>query len=255
MPKPLLPPRRFLDRSQRLDRQAAFDVRVDEALRQPERDGKITLRQADGDLLAVTMDKKILLGEPLQELFAFGAHQVAPEPLTGARNARLEHADLAFPLRLQKIVEGSDLVGLDQSRVVKRRHREIRRERIDEAVGFHIVFPHMTAPPLLGIFDLGKNDEIHQRREHVFVLERFQRARAAVQRIEVFHAGFEFGYRSLGILCALRESNSSSMPKRLSKVSLNCLRNTAVGGPPATTLPSFFAASMIFFHSSGASAA
>ena len=103
----------FLDRSQRLDRQAAFDVRVDEALRQPESDGKITLRQADGDLLAVTMDKKILLGEPLQELFSFGAHQVAPEPLTRARDARLEHAEFALPLGLQEIIEGSDLVRLD----------------------------------------------------------------------------------------------------------------------------------------------
>src|SRR5262245_15575270 len=44
------------------------------------------------------------------------------------------------------------------------------------------------------------------------------------------------------------------MPKRLSKVSLNCLRSTAVGGPPATIFPSFFAASMILFHSFGVSA-
>src|SRR4030095_10018670 len=51
------------------------------------------------------------------------------------------------------------------------------------------------------------------------------------------------------------ETSSSSRPNLLSKVSLYCFLSTAVGGPPATTLPSFFAASTIFRQSSCASAA
>ena len=80
---------------------------IDEALRQTKRDGEIALCQADGDLLAVAMDKKILLGEPLQKFFSFGAHQITPQSLARAGNARLEEADLAFPLGLQQIFEGT----------------------------------------------------------------------------------------------------------------------------------------------------
>src|ERR1044071_3994239 len=104
----------LFDRCQRFDWQAAFDVRIDEALRQTEGDGKIALGQTDGDLLAVALDEKILTGEPLEKFFPFGAHEKSPEPLAGARYPRLEHADLTFPLWLQQIVGGTHLAGLHQ---------------------------------------------------------------------------------------------------------------------------------------------
>jgi hypothetical protein len=124
--------------------------------------------------------------------------------LAGAGDARFEHADLALPLGLQQIVVGSDLVGFDQVRIVKRRDGEIGRERIDEAVRLNVVFPHMTTPPLLGVANFRQNDIIHKRRQHVVIAQRLQRPRAAVQHVEVFYPGLEFGDRSLSVLRSRR---------------------------------------------------
>src|SRR5262245_4888370 len=126
----------FFDRGQYFNRQTALDVRIDKALCQTERDRKISFSQIHGDLLAVAMDEQILFGKPLEKLLAFGSHQIAPKTLTGARNARLEHADLAFPFWLQEIVVGIDFTGLDQIGIEKRRRRKIGGKRIDKTVSF-----------------------------------------------------------------------------------------------------------------------
>src|SRR5207237_1612332 len=111
----------FLDGHQRLYGQARLDVWIDATLRNSKTDGERALGQSVRNLLAVAADEQILLGELLQEVFAFDFHQEAPESLARARHARLKKSNLALPLRQQKVVIGAELSRLDQIGVVKRR--------------------------------------------------------------------------------------------------------------------------------------
>src|SRR5918996_1112265 len=142
----------------------------------------------------------MLLGELLQKIFALYFHQEAPEPLPGARDTGLEKSDFPFPFGTQQVVIGTDIGGLDQIGVVKRRRGKIRDKGIDETVRFQVVFPKMTAPPLARVLDLRENQSVQKRREHIFVGKRLQGARPAMENVEVTNAGFELRHGPRSVL-------------------------------------------------------
>src|SRR5262245_66245312 len=84
----------LLDGAQRLYRQVRFDIRIDKALRQTERDDESSFGQAHGELLAITADEQILLGKFLEELFALDLHKEHPQSMARARDKRIDKSDL-----------------------------------------------------------------------------------------------------------------------------------------------------------------
>jgi len=56
--------------------------------------------------------------------------------------------------------------------------------------------------------DLRENDQVHERNQHVLPHERLERARAAVQNIEILDPGFEFSH---GPRCVLRPRSGNDL--------------------------------------------
>src|SRR5262249_1424846 len=77
-------------------------------------------------------------------------------------------------------------------------------KRIQELVGFQIVFPDMTAPPLFGIFDFRKDPEGFDRLEHAIGGESHRRPGATDNRVEIIYSGLLLSGNTACVLRARR---------------------------------------------------
>ena len=73
-------------------------------------------------------------------------------------------------------------------------------ERVEEAIGFDVIFPDMTAPPIFLFPDLGQDQIRRQRLGHSVIDKRLIGARSADEGVEIFDSSFVFGCDPAGVL-------------------------------------------------------
>src|ERR1043165_4845812 len=191
----------FVWLGQLLDRRVRDDEALERVKADAEGDRELAFRERVGELALIAADEEVLLHELAQESFAFDVPDERPDRLPRAGRARVEEAELAFPLGIEKVVERADLLRLDHRRVVpESAGAGVGDERVKKAFGLHVVFPDVAGPPVFFFFHFRENPVGRYGLGHAVLRHRLIGAGAAHEDVEIFHAGFEFGGNAARVL-------------------------------------------------------
>src|SRR5437773_11286705 len=121
----------FFDLWNRFHGEPGFHERLVTVVAKTDRERQLSFGQSIRELSQILADKKMLLAELLQILFAFDLPKESPGVLSRAGIARIEEADSAFPFRVKQVIVGANLSGIDLAAVVPQGFARVAEERVN----------------------------------------------------------------------------------------------------------------------------